>query len=455
MSSMDTVAGVEPERIYPASFVQRSMWAAAQRYRQAPLNVMPAGWRIRGRLQPTWVEGALTDIIRRHATLRTRLVLSKGQVEQHVFGPYEPGIAVGRVEGDDGASRLTSALEQLRLDGRRPIDVGGSSPLRAHLLQIGEDDHVLGLFVHHAMFDGMSAELLVSDLAEALEERAAGRPWRRAAPATCFGDYARRQVEAADNGSYEGELKYWRQELDGLPPSPELPTVVSRKGHRDFLARAPVHLESPSVMKAIVLGAKACKVSSFSFVLAAVATMILARTGSEDFVIGVPTLNRWSADDMQVIGCYTSMLPARLRPRAGISFAAFAAETHGTIRRLLAFGRVPLELILRATQDSPLGGPVFPVWAQLRPASRQRLVLNAGLTIDPVIIERGTLLSELDVDMIESESGLACEFAHRPSLYGASHVADAMAAFSTALRTAMARPDDDVARIADSARGAS
>ena len=75
----------------PASFVQRAMWAVAQRHRGAPLNVMILPWRIRGPLDVALLEAALGDVIARHPTLRTRLKLNAGQLLQ-IIAVSEPTV---------------------------------------------------------------------------------------------------------------------------------------------------------------------------------------------------------------------------------------------------------------------------------------------------------------------------------------------------------------------------
>src|SRR6185436_366520 len=98
----------------PASYVQRAMWVAAQRNRGAALNVMILPWRILGPLELPVLEAALTDLVERHPTLRTRLALSGGQLLQVIGAAEPPALAPMSVEGATVESRLAHAKSILR-----------------------------------------------------------------------------------------------------------------------------------------------------------------------------------------------------------------------------------------------------------------------------------------------------------------------------------------------------
>jgi len=82
-----------------------------------------------------------------------------------------------------------------------------------------------------------------------------------------------------------------------------------------------------------------------------------------------------------------------------------------------------------------LSRPGFPVWSQLLATPPAVMVAGSTTTFAPLPVERGALLSELDIDMLESATGLQCEFAHRPALFGADMVQGLMADWSLLIAT--------------------
>lgn len=423
-----------------ASFIQRSMWALAQRYRQSPLNVMILAWRVQGPLQIDALQAAVDDVVARHPTLRARLAVRCGQLFQDVMAPDRVKITEANLSGSATQGKLSQALSILREGGRQAIDVVAGPPLHVRLLQLEPDDHLLCLYVHHAMCDGWSGQIIIRDLAAFYAAHLRGQVAVLPPLAEQCADVAELQIKTYESGGYTEEISYWKSELTDLPPMLTLPATGPRKGNRDFFARSPVRTEPVAMLTAVRATARKSRVSAFSMLLAALSVLLHQRTGDEDLIVGVPTLNRWSSGAMQFVGCATSLLPARIRPLPALPFDELCRQVHATVRRMLAYGRVPLEVILREIQDSPVGGPVFPVWCQIREAAAPILIDSVGLSFSPLPIERGTLLADLDVDMLESDGGLLCEFAHRQSLFEPTLMNDLMASYLAIIRAATQEP---------------
>jgi hypothetical protein len=438
-----------PETSAPASYVQRAMWAAAQRNRGAPLNVMILPWRIQGHLQIHALEAAVTDVIKRHPTLRTRLGLNAGQLLQLIGEPEHLTLIPLAVNGATSESRLETGTAMLRDEGRQPLDLIAKSPIRLRLLRLDATDHVLCIFVHHAMCDGWSSQIIMRDLAAFYRARTEGRAAELPELIEQYADFAGWQIRTYESGGFVDEIRYWREELADLPPPVELPTIVPRKGNRDCRAESPANIESPEVLSALKTLARRRRSSLFSVLLAGIAVLLYDRTGADDLVVGVSTGNRRTKEDMQFVGCATNLLPARIRLTATLGFDELVSQVHATIRRLLAYGRIPLELLLRELQGPLPMGPVFPIWCQYREPSSAVLVKPEGPSLTPLLVDRAAIVCDLEADLIESDRGLECVFAHRAALFEARMVAALLADYGAMLRLVSLEPNlrvDDVRR---------
>jgi hypothetical protein len=427
------------------------MWAVAQRHHGAALNVMILPWRVRGPLRLDALGAAMADLSARHPTLRARLLLENGQLVQQVDPAVCPSITLSEPVGASAEARVQAAVEHLREEGRRPLDLGAGPVFKVHLVRLSPDDHVLCLFVHHAMCDGWSSQVLVRDLAALYVARCQGFEAALPALAEQYADFAKAQFHTHESGGYDAEIEYWRNELANSPVPLTLPAVGPRKGSRDWRCLSPTHDEPAHVLEAIRAFARMRKVTAFSVLLASLAVLLHQRTGADDLLIGVSTINRWNKNSLQFVGCATNLLPARIRLHGTMSFRELCTQVHGTLRRLLAYGRVPFELVLRETKTSLMSGLAMPVWCQSREAAPPTVVESTGLTLTPFVIERAALLTEIEVDMLESAEGLTCEFAHRPALFAGSMIQALMAAFGAIIR---AVPDEPDARVRDLCRHA-
>ncbi len=435
----------------PASYVQRAMWATAQRYRGAPLNVMILPWRIQGPLDIPALEAAVGDLVARHPTLRTRLSFSAGQLLQ-IIGAAEPlTLNLSDVDGATPEARLQAATSILREEGRQALDPVLGAPFRLRLLRLDEADHVLCFFIHHAMCDGWSSQVIARDLVAFYSTRTQGRTAKLPELAKQYADFATWQIRTYEAGGFSNEITYWRKELADLPPPIELPTMVPRKGNRDCRAECPVNIESPGNLAALKDVAQHHRVSLFSVLLAGLAVLLHQRTGAHDLIVGVSTVNRWSHQDMQFVGCATNLLPARVHLTGAVGVDELLGQVHATIRRLGANGRIPLQLILREIQGSLAVGPIFPVWCQYRVLSPPIILESEGLSMTPLLVLRSAILCDLEVDLIESDRGLECEFAHRAALFESRVVAALMADYSAILSLLVREPGLRVSDLCDRA----
>jgi hypothetical protein len=111
---------------------------------------------------------------------------------------------------------------------------------------------------------------------------------------------------------------------------------------------------------------------------------------------------------------------------------------------MLAYGRVPLEVLLRETALTPSGNTVFPIWAQFIEDGTAADYELAGLRLSPVATKRRNLLAELDLDMLGSATDWRCELAYRTSLFEDDFVQSMMLDYVGTLRHVLERPHTSV-----------
>src|SRR5919198_2110299 len=95
------------------------------------------------------------------------------------------------------------------------FDLSREGPLRASLLRLGEERHVLLLTLHHVAADGWTLRLLC----EELSRRYAGEEVGASPDGDCI-DHARWQREWLESPAAERELAWWRERLAGASPRP-------------------------------------------------------------------------------------------------------------------------------------------------------------------------------------------------------------------------------------------
>ena len=132
---------------------------------------MPLAVRLRGRLDAGVLEQALADVVGRHEALRTSYPGSGWRSRISVAVPRRRCPCRFAVAAVAGEAELRAGF--WREFGRAAVLTWPSDlPLRAVLLELSAQDHVLLLVVHHIAFDGWSITPLMRDLGTAYAARA-------------------------------------------------------------------------------------------------------------------------------------------------------------------------------------------------------------------------------------------------------------------------------------------
>jgi len=212
----------------PLSFAQRRLWFLHRLEGPSATYNIPLAVRLVGRLDGAALEAALGDVVGRHESLRTVFPEVDGRATQRVLGVEEAGVRLEVVES--GEAGLDEALREV---ARRGFELEREAPVRARLLVVGSQEHVLALVVHHIASDGWSMGPLGRDLSLAYAARSGGREPAWAELPVQYVDYTLWQRELLGSESdpesvISRQLEYWKKALEGMPEELLLPTDRQR-----------------------------------------------------------------------------------------------------------------------------------------------------------------------------------------------------------------------------------
>ena len=160
--------------MFPVSFQQRRLWFLDQLDPGSSTYNITWSLRMRGVLNPEALQASINEIVRRHEILRTTFPTHDGEPVQLIHPEITvdlPLVDLGKIlearrEGE--AQRIVSA------EAKRPMDLARGPLVRASLLRLAEQDHVLVLSTHHIVFDGWSRMILIRELAALYDAFASG-----------------------------------------------------------------------------------------------------------------------------------------------------------------------------------------------------------------------------------------------------------------------------------------
>ncbi|MFD1933075.1 amino acid adenylation domain-containing protein [Nonomuraea mangrovi] len=393
-----------PAALSPA---QRRMWFVEQLAPGSTAHNIAMAERVRGPLDPAALRSALTAVVTAHEVLRWRVASRDGMPEVSVAPPYEVQLPVDELADAEDLAGLLEA------EARARFDLAAGPLLRARLIRLAPDDHVLCLTVHHLVFDGWSQDVLYRDLA------AAYRGHSLVEPDHGFADYVRWLREQGG-----GALTWWRDHLNDAPLVLDLPRDHARPPEQTF--RGAACRAGLDAATAGQVGALAARLGAtpYSVLLAAFGLQLARLSGRDDLVIGAAYADRPHVAFDRLVGMCVQILPLRLRPKDGFDeqVTACARELNAAIRHR-DVPLTPLMELLRLPRD--LGrNPVTQVLFNMYNFAEARLDLP-GCASEPLRPGLPGALFDLTMYVSERADGYALELVYNPDLYSAERM-DAM-----------------------------
>ena len=135
---------------------------------------------------------------------------------------------------------IEAAVHDLLVRGAlEPFDLETGPVLRARLLALAPDDHVLALTFHHIVSDAWSIEVAFRDVCLAYAAACRGTDPAAALPASPvqYADYAIWQNERLAAGEFDSQRDYWLRQLGEDLPILDLPTDRPRPPVQSFSGR--------------------------------------------------------------------------------------------------------------------------------------------------------------------------------------------------------------------------
>ncbi|GLX94481.1 non-ribosomal peptide synthetase/MFS transporter [Herbidospora sp. NBRC 101105] len=420
----ETIAPRSPEVVPPLSHAQERLWFLEQYRAGTTAYTVPYTTRLTGALDATAFAAAVTEVSRRHESLRMRFLASDDGLPEVVVDA-EPSTEFSFVEAaSEGAARelITATLV-------RPFDLSAGGLLRVLLIRLAADDHVLLMAAHHAVTDGWSAEILLRELLT-LHGGGALDPLP-----IQYGDYALWERTR----DHTRDLAYWRDRLTGVPPL-ELPLdfprpaeqTTSGRGHRfrvdlDLLSRFADQGVTP-----------------YMVMLAALQLTLGRWSGQHDFAVGSPVSGRPLAELEPLAGMFVNTLAMRADLSGDPTFGEFLLRVRDSCLDAYAHQEVPFDKLvgeLKVERDVSRSA-VFQVLLALQ---------NYGPRED-----HGLAVSAFHPDVTVSRFDLACYLwdgdglvIYNPDLFRPETVARLTDSLTTVLRAAPETPLSQVAWVPD------
>jgi acyl carrier protein len=442
------LAPVSHEGALPVSFAQQRLWFMHELEPGGSAYNMPVAVRLKGRLNHPALEQTLSEIVRRHGSLRTTITARDGEICQVIAPPEDTILPVTDLCDLPESERMIEASSLAAADARESFDLSRGPLYRSSLLRLGAEDHILLVTMHHIISDGWGMGVMVREVAELYTAFVEGKPSPLAPLPLQYVDFAHWQRNYLVGETLAAHLQYWKQKLGGTLPVLELQGDRPRHSIQSFRGAGEKLSLSAGLTQRLKARARSEGVTPFMILLAAFKALLYRYTGEEDIIIGSPIANRNRLEVEGLIGFFVNTLVLRTDLSGAPSFRELLDRVRTVALEAYAHQDMPFEKLVEHLQPerSMSRHPLFQVMFQLGNAPMGEASLP-GLTLEPVLVEKETTQFDLSLDLVEGEESLWVVAEYSTDLFDSPTIARMLHHFQILLEDAVDNPDRRIGQL--------
>jgi len=437
------IVRVPRDQTLPLSYAQQRLWFLDRFEGPSAAYNMGSVVRLRGALDIAALQAALQAVLERHESLRTAFELKGEQPCQVISAVPTVDLTpndLGHLAGEQQAQALQRLIDE---QASRPFDLQQAPMLRASLLRLGADDHVLQLVLHHIATDAWSMGILMQELITGYLAFSSGSTPVFAPLPIQYADYAHWQRSEPQQRLLAQDIDYWRRQLDGAPTVIPLPLDRPRPARPDYRGASLQQRFTAAKTQVLKAYAQEQRATLFMVLLNAFNSLLQRASGAHDFIVGTDLANREHPAVENLIGFFVNVLPIRARLTEGEPFDARLQRLREDCLSAFQHQQVPFDKLVEALQPprTPGVNPLVQVLfvMQNTPGANASL---PGLEVEEYLIA-GQENSKFDLAVFveeDDEQGLSVRWVYRTSVLDAPTVHHLEQGFESLLERIVSEP---------------
>lgn len=429
----------------PASFAQSRIWYIYQWQPESPLYNIHHAWHLIGPLDVDCLRRSLNEIIRRHEALRTTFTAPEGLPLQVIAPWLELPLPLVDLSALPAAERQARIQVLARQDAGTPFDLAQGPLLRATLLRLAAQEHVLLLTMHHIIWDSWSTDIFCRELSVLYGAFARGKPSPLPELPVQYADFALWQRQHLQGETLQKHVAFWKAHLTGAPPILDLPADHQRPSEPSHAGARLRRILPADLASDLAAFSRSQHVTPFMTLLTAFFVLLHRYTDQEDLVIGTPIANRTRLETEPLIGFFVNTLALRANFSRNPRFQEFLHQVRDLTldaydHQDLSFERLIEELQPERRLDHT---PLFQVLFQLDNARGSALQLE-GIIVEPLDIDTGIARLDLAVTLVQQPGCLSAIVSYDTDLFERDRIERLLDHYCTLLEAICANPEERI-----------
>jgi amino acid adenylation domain-containing protein/non-ribosomal peptide synthase protein (TIGR01720 family) len=406
-------------RSIPLTEGQKQLWFLAQQGADVSVAYnLSMTLQMRGPFDLIAMRRSLQTVVDNHEALR--ITFSPEGDRQHIasfLGLEVPFIDISNPRAAEPDAGVNAWLDA---EAKQPFELATGPLLRATVLRLAEDYHLLVLTTHHIVTDGWSLGVLIRELSAhytaACERVACVLP-----PSVQFSEYVAQEIKQGGVSGSGSPQDYWLAQFAAAVPPLDLPTDYKRPIVQTYTgARAQMTIEAALCNRLERFSAQ--NNSTLFMVLLAAFNLLLHRlSGQDDIVVGIPAAGQASLGS-SLIGYCVNVLPVRSRLTERPTFKSHLASVKKSLLDAYDNQYYPFSSLVKKLKlpRDPSRSPLVTVMFNLdRVAAKTQFF---GLEVELLQNPTGSAQFEIDLNITHTESRLDLECDFNTSLFSAQTI---------------------------------
>jgi amino acid adenylation domain-containing protein len=426
----------------PLSFSQQRLWFIDQLYHGSSFYNIPIAFHIQGNLNIAALQQSLNEIIKRHEVLRTNFTLVNGEPVQEIDPQLSWNLSIINLEHLSGQDWEFEVKQLVAEEAKKPFNLASCLLVRATLLPLSGEEHVLLVTMHHIITDGWSCGVFLRELSTLYAAFSTNQPSSLPELPIQYADFAVWQRDRIQGKFLATQLNYWKQQLSGELPVLKLPTDRPRPNVTTFTGAKQYFTFSAALTNALRQLSQQADTTLFMSLLAAFNILLYRYTDQEDILIGSPIANRNRAELEGMLGLFVNTLVLRNNLNGNPSFRELLHRVREVTLDAYAHQDLPFEMLVeelhpeRDLSRNPLYEVMFVL--QNSPVSVQEV---SGLTLRTLEFDSGTAQLDIFLSLSESQEGLTGSLEYNTDIFDSTTITQFINNFQTLLENIVTNPE--------------
>jgi len=346
-STQTSIPTSEEKASYALTSSQRRLWVLSQFEQGSVAYNIPAVFQLEGTVNVTLIEEAFAILIDRHESLRTRFMRNdQEEVRQYILSCSDVNFVIAQQDLSDAKDQDVAIADVLKANNSHCFDLSNAPLIKAGLVKLATENHLLVLNMHHIISDGWSMEILSKEFMMIYASLVKGDLITLPTLSIQYKDYAEWLATEAQRSKLLASETYWLTQFKGELPVLELPTFKARPQVKTYNGGYFAQTFSKEVRNQVHAFSENNGVSVFMTLMAGLNGLLSRYTNTTDITLGTPVAGRDHKALENQIGLYLNTLAIRTQFDEDASFNTLLSIQKNTLLDAYAHQGYPLDSLV-------------------------------------------------------------------------------------------------------------